>query len=344
MKTVKARLLPSGKWFCRVRVDGKDICITRFTEKEAIAEAMAIKAGTKDAYRPENITLYKAIDRYIEDRNAILSPSTIRGYRTIQRNRLQQIMELPLPKITTQAVQRAINEDAKECSWKTINNSLGLVSGVLGYYGVKIGNLTMGEDPYKEKEIYTDEELVALLTHLQGSNVEIEALLALWLGLRWSEIAGLKWEDIDFSIGVVMIHEALVPNEHNKIVSKGTKTAKSTRKIICPEYILELLKTRPKEGKYVVSVCSQTALRRLEKVCNNANVPYYGFHRLRHQNSSVMALLNIDPKYAMDRGGWSSTKVMHQVYTHTMDAGRQLVANKMDSYFSSFLPEEKSDI
>ena len=342
MKMPKARKLPSGQWFCRVRIDGQDVSITRSTEKAAVAAAMAIKAGLQNAARPENITLTRAIDRYIEDRSEILSPSTVRGYRTIQRNRLQQLMELPIAKINTQTIQRAVNADAKECSWKTIANSLGLVSGVLGYYDIKIGKLTLGEDPHQEKAIYTDLELIRLLQELQGSNIELEALLALWLGLRWSEIAGLRWDAVDLSRGVVHIHEALVPNENNQLVSKGTKTAKSTRSIICPEYILNLLKNRERSGDYVVSVCSQTALRRLGKVCKAADVPCYGFHRMRHQNSSVMALLNIDPKYAMDRGGWASTKVMHQIYTHTMDAGRQQAADKMDSYFSGMMSTKKN--
>ena len=304
---------------------------------------MAIKTGLQNAARPENITLTKAIDKYIEDRSEILSPSTIRGYRTIQRNRFQQLMELPIAKITTQTIQRAVNADARECSWKTIGNALGLVSGVLGYYDIKIGKLTLGEDPHQEKAIYTDLELVRLLQELQGSNIELEALLALWLGLRWSEIAGLRWDAVDLNRGMVHIHEALVPNEENKLVSKGTKTAKSTRSIICPDYILQLLKTRERTGDHVCSVCSQTALRRLAKVCKAADVPCYGFHRMRHQNSSVMALLNIDPKYAMDRGGWASEKVMHQVYTHTMAAGRQMVADKMNAYFTDFLPTAGND-
>lgn len=90
MKPPKARKLPSGQWFCRVRVDGQDVGITRPTEKEAVAEAMAIKAGIKQANKIENITLTRAIDRFISDRDKILSPSTIRGYRIIQKKPLSR--------------------------------------------------------------------------------------------------------------------------------------------------------------------------------------------------------------------------------------------------------------
>jgi hypothetical protein len=53
MKVPKAKQLPSGQWFCRVRVDGQDVCITRPTEKAAVAEAMAVKAGV-----PEDFAVY----------------------------------------------------------------------------------------------------------------------------------------------------------------------------------------------------------------------------------------------------------------------------------------------
>ena len=48
-KRPSARKLPSGSWFCRVRVNGKDIPITKPTKKEAEAEAMAVKYGIIEA-------------------------------------------------------------------------------------------------------------------------------------------------------------------------------------------------------------------------------------------------------------------------------------------------------
>ena len=80
MKVPTARQLPSGKWFCRVRVNGQDVPITRDTEKEAVAEAMAVKYGIKEAEkRSKKKTLHQAIDDYVAARRNILSPATIRG-------------------------------------------------------------------------------------------------------------------------------------------------------------------------------------------------------------------------------------------------------------------------
>ena len=123
MKTPKAKKLPSGSWYVRVRIDGKDISITRSTEKEAVAEAMAIKAGIKEASITRRKSLKQAIDNYISARQNILSPSTIRGYRAIQRLRFQGMMNRDVFTTTQEQWQRAVNAEAKVISAKTLTNS-----------------------------------------------------------------------------------------------------------------------------------------------------------------------------------------------------------------------------
>ena len=125
MKTPTAKKLPSGKWFARVRIDGKDIGITRATEKEAIAEAMAVKAGIKKAASEprSSLTLSKAVSEYISQRENILSPSTIAGYLVISRNRFKSLQHTKLCDITPQRWQSAVNAEARAVSAKTLKNS-----------------------------------------------------------------------------------------------------------------------------------------------------------------------------------------------------------------------------
>ena len=80
--------LPSGSWRIQLLIDGRRISVTEDTESACIARAMAIR---EEMLQPEDKsakpTLTSAIDRYIEARENILSPSTIRGYRNIQKSR-----------------------------------------------------------------------------------------------------------------------------------------------------------------------------------------------------------------------------------------------------------------
>lgn len=341
MKTPKAEKLPSGAWRCRVFVDGVTYSITKGTEKEAVAAAMAVKAGVKRANKPENITLRNAIDRYIKDRADILSPSTIRGYRTLQNNRFPSLMNMPVSKITTQAVQRAVNADAKTVGAKTIKNALGLVSGVLGYYNIEIGKLTLPELQKVEKQIYTQEELRILLDAIRGTNVEVAVLFAAWLGLRRSEILGLRWDAIDYENGSIRVSEAVVPDENHKMVVKGTKTAASTRSVSCPQYILDVLRRTKRKGERIVTDHPETILRRLSAICERAGIPYIGLHALRHQNASTMLLLNVPDKYVMERGGWSNITTPKSVYQHTMKEGRTAADQAIDKYFNALVGHKK---
>ena len=69
------------------------------------------------------------------------------------------------------------------------------------------------------------------------------------------------------------------------------------------------------------------------------------FHDLRHLNASIMALLRIPDKYAQERGGWNSDKVMKNVYMQTFPEERVKVDDTVDSYFESIIShKEKSQM
>ena len=48
-----------------------------------------------------------------------------------------------------------------------------------------------------------------LFEAIQGSPVEIPILLAVWLGMRRSEIMGLCWDSIDFEHSKILIQRTI---------------------------------------------------------------------------------------------------------------------------------------
>ena len=344
MKTIKtptAVQLPSGSWRCRVRVNGEDISIVCPTKKEAETKAAALKMGITKADKKEKaspVTLRKAIDRYVESRKNILAPSTIRGYRIIQNNRCLDLMDKRIDTITRQMIQKSIDDHAAELSHKTLKNTLGLLSTIFRDNDIEINwsKIALSQPKKVEKEIYTAEEQRGLLLAVHGTDVEIPVLLAMWLGMRRSEILGLKWEDVDFASGKIHVRRALVQDETNQFVEKGTKTKDSTRSVSCPDYIMELLSRKEKKGERVVPMSPQTMRNHLVKITENNGLPFYGMHAMRHTNASVMLTLMPD-KYAMERGGWSNEKTLKQIYQHTFDAEKVAADKAVDQYFNSLV-------
>ena len=125
MKIPNPRKLSNGTWFIYLRFNGDYISISAPTEKECIRLAQLRKAehiaGVKERKQaPKKTTLYEGINMYIEDRKNVLSPCTIRGYRTIQRSRFQKSMSMPLEEMDRSYFQKMVNDEAKIVSAKTV--------------------------------------------------------------------------------------------------------------------------------------------------------------------------------------------------------------------------------
>jgi len=132
MKVPKPRKLSSGKWFIQLRLGGESVSISDYSKKECLRQAQLIKAEYLAGKRqkqmnpaPESPTLSEAVDRYIAQRSNTLSPATIRGYRTIQRNRFQEQMSRRLDQIAPEDWQGIVNQEAARCGPKTLKNAWG---------------------------------------------------------------------------------------------------------------------------------------------------------------------------------------------------------------------------
>ncbi len=128
------RQLPSGSWYCRIRVNGRDVSITRPTKAEAVAEATAVKLGGKQTGAPVKMLLSEAYDAYITARSGTISPSTESGYRRLARNTFQSLMPRQVSSLTADQIQREVSAMAKTASAKYVRNAEGLLMSVLRQY------------------------------------------------------------------------------------------------------------------------------------------------------------------------------------------------------------------
>ena len=67
------------------------------------------------------------------------------------------------------------------------------------------------------------------------------------------------------------------------------------------------------------------------------------FHDLRHLNASIMLMLGVPDKYAMERGGWSTDSVLKSVYQQTFSSERKKIDSMIDSYFNSIISKSEDD-
>ena len=348
MKTPTARKLPSGAWTCRVRVGGKDVSITRPTEKAAIAEAMAIKAGISEAAKasPCSMTIREAIDDYIASRSAVLSPSTIRGYRIIQDHRFPTIMDRSIKSLSDMDFQKAVNADARSVSAKTIKNAWGFISSVMKDVAGRSVSVRLPQVVPQERPFLQPEEVLKFLSAIRGHRYELPILFGLH-GLRASEIFALCRKDIDLRADSISVNGAAVPDEHMQIVrKKETKNVSSRRtiRILIPRLKELMLQVEAAPDAPLFPNLKNGALyNAIGRICTKNDLPRIGPHGLRHSFASLCYHLGIPEAVTMKLGGWSNPGTMRKIYTHLSDQDLSRDSGKLLSFFQSQIDNENDN-
>ena len=315
----KAKKLPSGSWNAIVYAgmeNGKRKykSFTAPTRKEA--EFLAAQWALERKERENgSMTVGEAIDRYISSKEAVLSPSTIRGYRTIYRNNLKTLMDVKLENLTTEIIQKAISAEAKTHQPKTVRNIHGLLSSALNMFAPDL-KLTTTLPQKKRPDYYTptDADVEALLDAVKGTEMEIPVLLAATGSLRRSEICALTQEDVT-DLGVV-VSRAMVRSPQDTWCIKAPKTAAGNRFVPLPPQVVAKLKAAG-EGR-VCHLNPETLTKYFRRALDRAGLPHFRLHDLRHYFASTLHAIGVPDKYIMLYGGWKSESALHGVYQHAL--------------------------
>lgn len=344
----KAKKLKSGSWnvlvYSHTDESGKRKyeSFTAPTKKEAEYMAAAFQMERDRLKDVTRLTLGEAIDRYIEQKSATLSPGTIDGYKKIRRTAFQGIMDVSLRKIDESILQEAVYAEMRrparrggQLSAKSIKNAYGLIVGVLGAY--MPGRVYRVDLPKSPRRIRTLPEPADIWQAVKGDKLELAVLLAMWLSLTESEIRGLtKSGSIDGEY--LTVRSVMIRADGRDIIKPLGKTDTRIRRHHLPPYIQQLIDQV--DGDILCPWCPSVFLRGLHRCMDAAGLPRITFHDLRHISASVMAVLQIPDKYAQERGGWATDHVMKSVYTETFSAERQRADRAVDAYFESLMQDK----
>lgn len=339
---MKAKQLPSGNY--RVQVvaghdaNGKRI-VKSFTAKEEW-EALKLAAeyiGGKAQLYDRDVPLSQAMRMYIESRKNILEETTICNYNQVLEYRFKILMDVKICDLQPIQIQQAINIDAEKISPKTLKNAYGLLKSVLKMFEVNI-NLNSIKIPKlrkKEKELPSFEELFSIV---KGTDVELPVLLAAWLSLRIGEVLGLQFKDVDKNTHKICIRRTVIRTDEGYKVREGCKTEKSQRHLELPNYIYDMIMAIPhdSEDDFIIPVTRNILYGHFSSIMKRNGIKIT-FHDLRHLNASIMLMLGVPDKYAMERGGWSTDCVLKSVYQQTFSSERKKIDKMIDGYFNGII-------
>lgn len=345
LKIPEPKKLPSGSWRIQIQVNGQKYSITDKDKKIVKQRAKEIYAGKKvEKIVPK--TICEAMEEQISMKSDVLSPSTILGYTRYKNNYLQSIMGINITKLTQEDVQLAVNADVKKgLSPKTIRNAHGFLSSILNFYrpDFHLHTVLPQKRPY-QVHIPEEDEMQQIWLASKGSVYELPILLGCWLGLRMSEIRGLKFTDVDGDR--IHIQRALVRGastiEGRKTENreKLTKSYSGDRWIKLPQMILDLIEKQPHRSEYICPLSENAIYKNYKKFCEKAGVEPTRFHDLRHFEASEAHSIGIPDAYQIKRLGHKTDNMLKTTYRHTLQKKEDPFADKINQQMESLFHTE----
>jgi integrase len=328
------RLLPSGKWNIQLRAEG--LSVTEKTREACISKAEELRRSIAAGESASNMTVAEAINRYIKNREGVLSPTTIKAYKSISRNRFQPEMNLPIKSINWQA---AISREAREVKAKTLKNAWGLIQSALDEQGISVPKVKLPQAIRKEMPWFSFEELPLFLSCIEGTDIELACLLGLH-SLRRSEIYGLTLDDIDLDKKIIRVQGAAVLDEVGALIYKDeNKTVQSRRDIPFLIPRIEIVTRQIKEqGGEICSVHPNALYKKINKLCREHYIKEIGVHGLRRSFASLAYHLGWSERETMAIGGWSDMNIMHKFYIKLSEADTSKAAKTMKDFYKKKSP------
>lgn len=299
----------------------------------------------------EKTELSHVLASYIESRRGKIQGSTLAGYA----HELERVFRL-LPEgihiqdVTTELIQGSLDIiRARGASENTIRHH---VISLRGCFNFAMANNIIAVDPMKDITtpvperfrgvgFYSPEEARQLLDAVKGTISEIPVTLALFLGLRRSEIAGLQWNDVDLDGNKVTIRQKKVQYTDAKgafIIDSSSKmkTEASLRILPIPTQLRSVLESVEDRAGAVCKghngqpMTPTSISQGFQHAIKKAGLRRIRFHDLRHTCASLLLSAGASMKEVQVILGHSNFSTTADIYSHIDLRGKEAALSKLN--------------
>lgn len=185
--------------------------------------------------------------------------------------------------------------------------------------------------------------------------------LALFTGMRRSELLALRWQDVDLLFSQLSVSRSLHHLKTGEMVFRQPKSAKGNRTVALPPSATLMLKEyrqkRCLEMAMLGKVLSEddlvfshadgspllpnTISHAWEKAVKRTGLKRIRLHDARHSHASLMLKQGIHPKIVQERLGHSSIQVTLDTYSHVAPGLQDAAAKRFDQIIE-YVPENKT--
>ena len=307
--------------------------------KEKMSEMYSVRQNR--AVSPIKLTVADAAEQWLSSAKLRVKESSYANYENIVSKHIIPILGGEyMSNLTTQKLNDFIHYKLNSgrlnskggLSAKFVRDIMTVYRSIEAYaareYGIKETHFTMPKIEKKQTDVlnvFERKKLENYLIHNQNST-NISVLLCLFTGLRIGELCGLKWGDIDFDNGTLMVSRTVQRiNKHGKseVVIGSPKSKSSIRIVPISEFLLAILKKKRKNDDFyiITGTCKPTEPRtmqnRFKSVLKLCGIRDVNFHLLRHTYATVCIENGFDPKTLSELLGHADASITLNRYVHS---------------------------
>ena len=350
------------RWCAQVCLDGRRLTKYARTQAECrdwLKETIK-KIDHGLTYDGMQVTLEDFVATWLDGKDLSRAPRTVFQYRkmasdhilpALGKMRLQEIQPIHIRQLYTRKKAEGRGPRTLQYMHAVLHCALeqAVREGILGRNPADA--VERPKVAQSEFKILTEEQCHQFLHAAVESPYEALFNLALTSGMRQGELLGLKWADLDWEKGTLMIQRQLQRVEHRGLSFVPPKTKAGRRTIKLGTGMLEKLAShkrqqekikadageRWKENDLIFPSTLGTPLdsfrvsHQFKKLLKKNGLPDIRFHDLRHTSISFLLDMGIPVNTVQQRSGHSKASVTTDTYGHSMSHSQDEAAQRIDA-------------
>lgn len=319
------------------------------------------------------------VPMWLEEAEKRVGPVTFEGYKRTSKNYVipyfsQEENNFFIDEASFEGLQKFVDyftlgREREPVSPKTVRHLMIAVRQTLVYacrHGYAKENpcslVVMPKMTKREPTILSEKQLSKFFEIIKDDQLFPLIYVTVFLGLRRSEVLGLKWDSIDFDARTITIKHTVVKSETcRKIEQDTTKTASSHRVYPLTDGLLSLFLAirdseagnREKFGElyqendyifkwdYGKIYDPDFVTRHFKRLLKNAGMPVIRFHDLRHSCASLLVSKGFKFKDIQEWLGHADIQTTANTYAHLYQERKEKIAQSFS--FDESLLAQPSD-
>lgn len=359
------RLRDDGRWEAQVSigyVNGKRARKSVYgkTKGECRSKLIEVLHGQQNGIAPmdERTTLAAFLPRWLDNIAPSLRPHTQRFYGDqVRLHLIPALGSVPLSKLTPEAVQRFVNAKASDgLSPRMVRHLRSTLRAALNQAvewqiiprNPAAARIRLPQLDDRQVNALTVEEVKAMLSVSDRNANRLHALwtIAVYLGLRQSEVLGLRWADLEPPYLRVSRQMQRIDGRLQLV---APKTSYSVRRLTMPGPVAVALaehKARQDEerrGNHWIEhglifatqigtpIDPRNLIREWHALTRTAGQRRIRFHDLRHTAATLMLAGGVDVKLVAETLGHRDATMVLKVYGHVLPQQRTEAAQRMEA-------------